>query len=423
MSKSVPPGKQLVTTPSSTMLTPQRDSLAEHQTAPPTTTSALKSQRQHTLPPDTNGLEQREKMRQKARWLVCFACAVVVHLGASLLNTDGSAPHSAGAAERAPELSTFLDVAVELPAPAEGLAPGGGSLEPEPDAAEEALPERLEPTPPKAAAPEPPVAAPAPEEHQDTRLADVAPETEPDPEAAPASGLDLLAEPAVDIEGLPDTVRPAAIRNRTLTPAKRPSATAPVVARSDAQKSRHYGLGPGRGGGPGGKGSGWGNGNGNVVIKQKFAFGGPTGAFRADVCFIHEGTSSLASITRCPREATFYTDILDVSPRRFNAGFPGVSTRSEWFAIRYRGKFTIRASGQYYFRLLSDDGSKLYIDGFMIIDNDGTHPPSARHGNMRLMAGEHELFVSYFQGPRDNIALQLFVTPPGGEEQILTPHF
>jgi hypothetical protein len=32
---------------------------------------------------------------------------------------------------------------------------------------------------------------------------------------------------------------------------------------------------------------------------------------------------SIAQITNCPRVATFFTNRLDVAPRRFNEGFPG----------------------------------------------------------------------------------------------------
>jgi hypothetical protein len=40
---------------------------------------------------------------------------------------------------------------------------------------------------------------------------------------------------------------------------------------------------------------------------------------------------------------------------------------------------------------------------------------------MALEAGEHSLFVNYYQGPRETIALQLFVTPPTGQERLLGP--
>ncbi len=70
---------------------------------------------------------------------------------------------------------------------------------------------------------------------------------------------------------------------------------------------------------------------------RAFAFGGPTGAFRAEVCAIRIGVKSVKEVTSCPPLATFFTNTLNVAPRGFSEGFPGVTARTEWFAIRYRG--------------------------------------------------------------------------------------
>jgi hypothetical protein len=72
----------------------------------------------------------------------------------------------------------------------------------------------------------------------------------------------------------------------------------------------------------------------------------------------------------------------------------------------------------YKFRLLSDDGSKLYIDSILIIDNDGTHAPKSITGEIYLSPGTYPIRVDYFQGPKMQIALQLFVTLPGEEERL-----
>jgi hypothetical protein len=57
--------------------------------------------------------------------------------------------------------------------------------------------------------------------------------------------------------------------------------------------------------------------------------------------------------------------------RDFTEGFPGVTKRFEWFAIDYTGRIWIARPGVYQFELMSDDGSKLYIDD--VIDNDWLH--------------------------------------------------
>ena len=109
---------------------------------------------------------------------------------------------------------------------------------------------------------------------------------------------------------------------------------------------------------------------------------------------------------------------MNVSPRAFDKGFPGVTDRFEWFAIEYKTTFHALRSGEYTFRINSDDGTKLFIDGELVIENDGIHPPQSRDGKVELTGGAHEMVVQYFQGPRNRIALELFYTPAKGEEAI-----
>ncbi len=110
----------------------------------------------------------------------------------------------------------------------------------------------------------------------------------------------------------------------------------------------------------------------------------------------------------------------DIAPRAWDSGFPGVSERFEWFAIRYAGAFRIADAGEYSFRVSSDDGAKVTIDGKPVVDNDGQHPPKVASGKVQLSAGDHQMVLEYFQGPRFHINLQLWVTPPGKPEELFT---
>jgi len=110
--------------------------------------------------------------------------------------------------------------------------------------------------------------------------------------------------------------------------------------------------------------------------------------------------------------ATIYTSVLNVPPQDFMEGFPGISDRFEWFAIDYTGNFWIAKPGKYKFALNSDDGSKLYIDGTVVIDNNGQHPPVSKKGSIKLRIGVHRIRVSYFQGPRFAVALTLHIAGP-----------
>ena len=77
--------------------------------------------------------------------------------------------------------------------------------------------------------------------------------------------------------------------------------------------------------------------------------------------------------------------------------------------------------GIYIFELHSDDGSQLYIDDVLVVDNDGVHPTIGRRGRMLLTTGMHPVEIRYFQGPRYAIALQWFYQPPNSQRQIVPP--
>lgn len=135
---------------------------------------------------------------------------------------------------------------------------------------------------------------------------------------------------------------------------------------------------------------------------------------RGEIYLLKPETELLPSFKRMKPVGTIYTNRLQVTPRDFFQGFPGVTGRFEWFAIQYTGKFWIETSGRYQFRVLSDDGSKLWIDGELLVDNDGIHVPLSVDGSAELSRGVHHLRLDYFQGPRTQVALVLSIGGPDG---------
>jgi PA14 domain len=130
------------------------------------------------------------------------------------------------------------------------------------------------------------------------------------------------------------------------------------------------------------------------------------GGLRGDVYYIPPGTAKLPEFHWFKPVGSIYTSSLNVPPQSFLQGFPGVTDRFEWFAIDYSGRFWIENPGVYRFALTSDDGSKLYIDD---------EPAS-----VKLSGGIHRIRVSYFQGPRDQVALVLQVAGPGDTWRIFS---
>lgn len=135
---------------------------------------------------------------------------------------------------------------------------------------------------------------------------------------------------------------------------------------------------------------------------------------------IRKNSQKMPDFAKMKPVGAIYTTSLNIPEMDFRQGFPGVTKRFEWFAIDYSGRFWIEKAGEYTFSLLSDDGSLLYIDGALVVDNDGQHPPEERVESTVLTHGVHEIRVSYFQGPRYQVALILKIAPRGEQLRIFS---
>jgi cytochrome c len=68
------------------------------------------------------------------------------------------------------------------------------------------------------------------------------------------------------------------------------------------------------------------------------------------------------------------------------------------FAFRFEGYWKIDKKGEYNVRLLSDDGSKLWLNDKLILDNDGPHGTQGPEILLQLDAGFYKIQTDYFQG-------------------------
>lgn len=73
-------------------------------------------------------------------------------------------------------------------------------------------------------------------------------------------------------------------------------------------------------------------------------------------------------------------------------GVPGLNCSARW-----TGTLTAPRTGDYVFELVSDDGSKLYLDDKLVIDNWGDHGPQSRTSAVKFEAGkQYALRVDYY---------------------------
>ncbi|MDX2109157.1 MAG: PKD domain-containing protein [Verrucomicrobiota bacterium] len=95
-----------------------------------------------------------------------------------------------------------------------------------------------------------------------------------------------------------------------------------------------------------------------------------------------------------------------------------VDTRREYLGLRFRGQILIESSGTYTFYTASDDGSRLLIDGRVIVENDFVHGNTERYGWMLLTPGWHDIEVQMFQ-QSGGVNLNVYWAGPGITKQAI----
>ena len=86
------------------------------------------------------------------------------------------------------------------------------------------------------------------------------------------------------------------------------------------------------------------------------------------------------------------------------------------FAAMFNGLFTAQTSGTYTFDTGSDDGSMIYIDGNVVVNNNASQGVTVRSGTVSLSAGLHNITIAYYQG-NGGYGLFADVQVPGGTLQ------
>ncbi len=71
--------------------------------------------------------------------------------------------------------------------------------------------------------------------------------------------------------------------------------------------------------------------------------------------------------------------------------------KNDNFAFRFRSGLDVPHDGRYYIFLISDDGSKIFIDGELLVNNDGVHGRHFEYSRIELTAGLHDIEVQYFE--------------------------
>jgi predicted esterase len=101
----------------------------------------------------------------------------------------------------------------------------------------------------------------------------------------------------------------------------------------------------------------------------------------------------------------------------------GPRTQEDYFNFEFDGYLYLNNGGSYQFQLSSDDGSRLTIDGTILVDNDGAHTTITKTSALvTLGAGAHTINVKYFEDTGNQNLTVRYKGPDTGNSMIVIPN-
>jgi len=100
-----------------------------------------------------------------------------------------------------------------------------------------------------------------------------------------------------------------------------------------------------------------------------------------------EGMTVLPDFSKLTPVKSGTVNNFDIAPRN----------KDGYFAFLYTGYIRIDVAGDYTFYSNSDDGSQVFLDGKLLVDNDGMHGSLEKSGTKSLGKGYHFITVTFFQ--------------------------
>jgi PA14 domain len=122
--------------------------------------------------------------------------------------------------------------------------------------------------------------------------------------------------------------------------------------------------------------------------------------------------AGIPDVTQLTPNALLFSRDFAITERPFDSGFPGSGVdQSENFVIRYEGALNVVNEGDYTLRLVAADAATLTMDDLELLKVTGINQaPKEAKGKVHLLKGNHAVRLDYAQGPKSNVALQLFVS-------------
>jgi len=154
--------------------------------------------------------------------------------------------------------------------------------------------------------------------------------------------------------------------------------------------------------------------------------------FRTEVFNYQQGSSLKNNKGRKASQICVKEDMDMKAENKKRNNFCGGDLRRDDWAIRYTGVVNIAQSGNYKFWLTSDDGSKMWVNGKLVVDNDGNHGMRERSGKTQLTAvpgtmsddTDVEIRIEHYQGGGGSgLEVRWSVTPDGSKQEMRGYHY
>ena len=82
----------------------------------------------------------------------------------------------------------------------------------------------------------------------------------------------------------------------------------------------------------------------------------------------------------------------------WRSGSPAPQVKNECFSVRWTGKMKVKESGIYQIGTISDDGSRVYLDGEILVNNWRDHGPETRKQSVYLEKGKvYDLRIEFYE--------------------------
>ncbi len=88
------------------------------------------------------------------------------------------------------------------------------------------------------------------------------------------------------------------------------------------------------------------------------------------------------------------------------------------FAVLFETTLPVKVEEEYTFKLSSDDGSRFYIDGELLIDIDGKHGPILKTATKTLAKGKHDLRLEFFDYDKGQSIDFAYLTPTIPQQEL-----